>query len=240
MAKKDTILERNYKEHSTTYDQQRFEGRANKYLECVRADAFFSLIQKDKAMRFLDVGCGTGRGTIMLGQKGYSVIGIDYTKEMLQLAQEKKKDLKLDNILFKQGNAKELPFKDNSFDCVVSFNFIHMFGIEPQKNIINEMWRVLRHGGVLIIEFDSYYKGLIMGAIVQKEKQRTHFNKPSDLKYLFEKDRLQIEKVYGAVIPYLWRFFQYLPGLCIYIEKLSRLAPFNFLAERFFVRARKK
>jgi hypothetical protein len=40
-----------------------------------------------------------------------------------------------------------------------------------------------------------------MGHKVQKEKQRTHFNKPSDLKYLFEKDRFQIEKVYETVIP---------------------------------------
>lgn len=242
MARESKNLERNYKEHSITYDQQRFEGKRNKFLEFLRSEVFLSLVPIDKRLEVLDVGCGTGRGTVMLGQKGYSVIGIDYTKEMLRKAKEKRKNLKLTNISFRQGNAKELPFKDNSFGCITSFNFIHMFGLESQKVLINEMARVLKPGGTIIVEFDSFYKGIIMGAILQKMKPSTHLNKPSDLKYLFENEELQIDVVYGTVIPFLYkiRLYQILPSLFLCIERIARFYPFNFLTERFFVKVIKK
>ena len=127
MARQDTELERSYRKHSKNYDQKRFEGKANKYREFVRTDAFLSLLPKDKNLKILDVGCGTGRGALMLGQKTHFVGGIDFTKEMLDIAEDKRKRLGLNNIKFIQGNAKKLPFKDSSFDCVVCLNFIHMF-----------------------------------------------------------------------------------------------------------------
>ncbi len=236
MARKDKEYERDYKTHAKTYDQQRFEGKDKKYLELVRNDAFFALMPTNKSLKVLDVGCGTGRGTIMLGQEGYTVIGIDYTREMLDHAEKKKKEFQLDNISFQQGSAKELPFPNNTFDCVVSFNFIHMFGLKPQKEFIVEMSRVLKPGGILIVEFDSYYKGLFMGARVQKNTPRTHLNKPRDLPALFDKDKCRFSKIYGAGIPFAWRLFQHIPSLAIYIERLARLYPFKYLVERFFVK----
>ena len=141
---------------------------------------------------------------------------------------------------FAQGNAKSLPFNDNCFDSVVCFNFIHMFGINPQGTFINEMVRVLKPGGTLIVEFDSYYKAIFMGALVQKQKPRTHFNKPSDIKLLFDHRKVNVVNIYGAVFPYIWRVFRFFPTCGILIEKMARFPPFNFLTERFFVKAVKK
>jgi ubiquinone/menaquinone biosynthesis C-methylase UbiE len=235
MARNNKEYERDYKSHATTYDQQRFEGKDKQYLEFVRTDAFFALMPKDKSLKVLDVACGTGRGTIMLGQKGYTVTGIDYTQEMLDHAEKKKKELQLNNINFQQGSARELPFPDDTFNCVVSFNFMHMFGLEPQKEFIEEMTRVLKPGGTLIVEFDSYYKALFMGAIVQKNTPRTHLNKPRDLPLLFDNDKCRVAKIYGAGIPFTWRLFQHIPSVAIHIERLARLYPFKYLVERFFV-----
>ncbi len=231
-------FERNYKEHSVTYDKQRFEGKDKKYLEFVRADAFWTLMPDNKKLQVLDVGCGTGRGTILIGEQGFHVTGIDLTREMLDIAEQKKQELGLTNVLFEQGSAAELPFGDNTFDCVTAFNFIHMFRIKSQKAMIDEMTRVLKPGGTLIIEFDSFYKAFIMGAVVQKYKSRTHFNKPCDLSYLFDKKVLKIDKVYGAVIPFVWRFFMHIPQIAINFERFcSRYYPFKYLTERFYVKA---
>jgi len=240
MGRQDQATERNYKAHSKSYDKQRFEGKKNQYLELVRKDAFFALMPKDLGFSVLDVGCGTGRGAVMIAQKVYSVFGIDYTSEMLQKAKKKRQSLVNVTLSFGQGNAKVLPFKDSTFDCVVSFNFIHMFGIEPQQQLINEMSRVLKPGGNMIIEFDNYYKGLVLGAKIQREKKRTHCNKPSDFKILFAQGELEVDKVHGAVLPIVWRFFQHLPSCFLYFERISRVTPFRYLAERCYVRATKK
>jgi len=237
MARASKDFHRNYKNHSVAYDQKRFEGKANKYLEMVRFDIFFSLFDNRKKLKVLDVGCGTGRGAIRIGKKGHQAVGVDYTIEMLNVANKKKKSLDLSNVSFEQGSAKELPFPDDSFDCVVAFNFIHMFGIEPQKVFIEEMTRVLKLNGILIIEFDNYYKAGLIGAIVQKQKSRTHFNKPIDFSYLFDEKLLKIEKIFGAGIPFLWRFFMHMPKVAIHIERLSKYYPFKYLVERCFVKA---
>lgn len=46
-------------------------------------------INSDKSLKILDVGCGTGRHTIELSQRGYTVTGIDLSETQLQRAREK-------------------------------------------------------------------------------------------------------------------------------------------------------
>ena len=101
------------------------------------------LIEKDK--KVLDVGCGKG---FMLHDfqefsSAYTVAGIDVSKYAIENAMDSvKKNVKI-------GDAKEIPFEDNSFDCVYA-PFVISVVPDPVK-VVQEMHRVCRVGGHVIV-----------------------------------------------------------------------------------------
>lgn len=54
-----------------------------------RAEGIYKLIRKTGARRILDVGCGLGKVTIYLAQKGLDITGIDISGRLISLAKQK-------------------------------------------------------------------------------------------------------------------------------------------------------
>ena len=76
--------------------------------------------------RILEVGTGRGHMAIALAKKGLKLISIDLDRKAQRIARAKLKAMKLDKLItLKVMNAERLKYKDNSFDYVVSVNFIH-------------------------------------------------------------------------------------------------------------------
>jgi demethylmenaquinone methyltransferase/2-methoxy-6-polyprenyl-1,4-benzoquinol methylase len=105
--------------------------------------------------RILDVACGTGRGTVGLAQSvgaTGSIDALDLSEAMLEQARAKVGKLGLGSrVHFKQGNARELPYPDETFDLVYNgymFDLIPLDGFLP---ILKEMRRVLKPGGKLVL-----------------------------------------------------------------------------------------
>jgi 2-polyprenyl-3-methyl-5-hydroxy-6-metoxy-1,4-benzoquinol methylase len=71
----------------------------------------------NKSLKILDVGCGTGRHSIELTKRGYSVTGIDLSQSQLQRANDKAKSENL-MIDFQQQDARNLTF-NNEFDVAI-------------------------------------------------------------------------------------------------------------------------
>lgn len=100
----------------------------------------------------LDICCGTGMLSMELaravGNTG-SVVGLDFSENMLAVARENLKQFQLrDNITFIQGNAMELPFADNTFDCVtVGWGLRNVPDIDT---VVREMARVVKPGGKVV------------------------------------------------------------------------------------------
>ena len=108
-----------------------------------------------EGQNILDVACGTGRATVGLAQAvGASgrVDALDLSEAMLAQARTKLEKLELrDRVHFKQGNARELPYLDETFDLVYNgymFDLIPLSGFMP---ILKEMARVLKPGGNLVL-----------------------------------------------------------------------------------------
>ncbi|RDV82863.1 class I SAM-dependent methyltransferase [Ammonifex thiophilus] len=96
--------------------------------------------------KVLDAGCGTGIVSRALAADGAEVTGIDISPAMLAVAREKSAGT---DITYLEGDITSLPFPDASYDAVVCFTTLE-FVAEPER-ALEEMWRVLKPGGRLIV-----------------------------------------------------------------------------------------
>jgi len=108
----------------------------------------FSLGRLGAGERVLDLGSGAGMDSLVaalqVGPEG-SVTGIDMTPEMIEKAQAGARELGVGNVIFVEGEAEQLPFKDASFDVVISNGVIDLI---PDKDaVFGEIYRVLEPGG---------------------------------------------------------------------------------------------
>ena len=112
MTTKKQWYESLFENYAQKYDNENFtQGTIG---EC---DFIENELKFDKSVRILDVGCGTGRHSIELTKRGYSVKGIDLSESQLALVREKAKSDNL-NIDFQQHDARNLPFT-NEFDLAI-------------------------------------------------------------------------------------------------------------------------
>jgi len=110
--------------------------------------ALLEHIADDKTQAILDVGCGTGELTHELSQKANTVIGIDYSESMIQMAKEKHP-----KIEFHVMDACNLTWQ-NHFDVVFSNAVFHW--IEDQSKLLGSIYRALKYDGKLICEFGAH------------------------------------------------------------------------------------
>ena len=131
---------------SQDYANYRY-GQPNSFYEKLSA-----LGVGQKTQKILDIGTGTGLIARNLSRQGCNVSGIDISANQIAIAQNLSLADGLD-IDLRVGEAEHLPFKDNSFDCVISSNSWQYF---HQNNTILEIKRVLNPGGLLVISYFSW------------------------------------------------------------------------------------
>lgn len=98
----------------------------------------------------LDVGCGNGFATAIFSEKVKSIVGIDFSSEMVDQANTilKQNQGKKSNISFKQTDVLNLSYPEDTFDVVISERcLINLRSWEEQKKAMLEIKRVLKKGG---------------------------------------------------------------------------------------------
>lgn len=98
--------------------------------------------------RVLEVGCGNGYTLGKYAQAGAEVYGIDVTETAVDISRKRfeYQRLKGDFIV---GNAEELPYESNFFDCVCSMGVLHH--VPDTEKAVSEIHRCLKPGGRLIV-----------------------------------------------------------------------------------------
>ena len=140
----------------------------------------FSKLSMRDNLNILDIGCGGGKNiaTWLRKSKNSHVTGLDYSE--VSVAESSKKNkwaIKRNRCEILRGNVAEMPFSDNTFDCVSAFETIYFWpGLEECFTEVN---RVLRHGGIFMVcngsdgenESDEKWVNIIEGMSVYNEDQ---------------------------------------------------------------------
>lgn len=115
--------------------------------------------------KVLDIGCGMGYGSALLANSASSVMGIDYSEEAIEhnniLYKEKT------NLSFKKAKIPPLPFADNSFEVITTFQFIEH--IAEQAIFLAECMRVLMPNGKLLVTTPNAKKTFVRNPFHIKE-----------------------------------------------------------------------
>src|SRR6267154_5389304 len=200
-----------------TYDH-RYTGASAEYRQTVMSRAYRDLIGSLKGKRILDVGCGSGRGLVELAPESKFAVGCDASKDMLGVTARKLSTTPSWSLA--NSYAQQLPFASNSFDVVVTLNFLHLFSLETQREMIAEMKRVTKPGGTIVLEFDNALNGLGVVGLFKRFFRDERGTLPWEARYVIG-DGCRIVKVRSAVFPIVWRLFYKAPSVFMPLEKIS-------------------
>ncbi len=103
---------------------------------------------------FLDIGCGLGRHSIQFAKEGFNVTSIDLSQEAIDSAKRWSQDEKLD-IQFLHSDMMDIPYEDNSFDCILCRNVISHTDTEGIETIINKIYNLLKINGECFLTLGS-------------------------------------------------------------------------------------
>ncbi|HPU81898.1 class I SAM-dependent methyltransferase [Accumulibacter sp.] len=121
----------------------------------------FQLIPKPASV--LDMPCGGGRVTVLLGQLGYQISAGDYSDPMLQITRETTAANGLKVDVFKE-DIEQLSQRDKSFDAIICFRFFHHLpNAELRRKVVGELCRVARRHVAM-----SYFNPKTLRALEQE------------------------------------------------------------------------
>jgi SAM-dependent methyltransferase len=147
-------------------------------------------IRLQPSVKLLDVGCGNGFFTFYF-DKVCDTCGVDFSEKMLALNPVEKKMLM---------DAKDLKFKDDSFDVVFCHALLHH--VEDIDRVVSEMKRVSRKY-VVILEPNILNPLMFLFSIIKKEERGALRFSLSFLRKLIERNGLSMlaSFSYGLIVP---------------------------------------
>lgn len=147
------------------YSGERFlpdECKGEMAIEHYQRYQFAKYLVENKTV--LDVACGEGYGSSLLAENASKVVGMDIDKLVIAKANEKYGNSKLS---FVEGNITQIPFEDNAFDVIISYETIEHVSEKIQKIFLSEIVRVLKQDGLLVMSTPNkaIYTDLVGGKI---------------------------------------------------------------------------
>lgn len=126
------------------------------FAKAMEARIISRFLELKKGEKVCDIACGSGHQCIKMAKRGCEVYGIDMNARNIKNAKSIAEGYDCD---FQVANAEKLPYDSNMFDKVVSVCALEHFANDEKA--IEEMNRVLKPGGILVLTVDSFtYKGI--------------------------------------------------------------------------------
>lgn len=137
-------MEREIKAWESNYKK----GRYNKWPYDIVISLIFRFYGKEKReeVKVLDLGCGGGNNTYFLSKEKFQTYAIDGSPTSIKITEQRLNDEGLSADL-KVANFKNLPYKNNFFDCIIDRASVYCNVWGDIKKIYEEIYRVLKKGG---------------------------------------------------------------------------------------------
>ena len=123
-----------------------FESKEAYIVYLMHACAYVQASRLAAGKRVLDLGCNIGYGSEILNQSASQVVGVDVSEKAIEAARYRYRELGID---FQHIDGEKLPFDDNCFDLIVSFEVIEH--IVNYDKYLGELKRVLSPTGVALL-----------------------------------------------------------------------------------------
>lgn len=141
-----------YQELARQYDKARFGSAYGRYIHRQEFQFLTEQLSQIPTGQALELACGTGR------LLAFADTGLDFSPNMLELARERWPDKTL-----VQADATAIPFPDGHFKAIYTLHFIMHLSKGKTREVLEEAYRVLEPGGLLICDFPSYRRRRLTG-----------------------------------------------------------------------------
>lgn len=180
------------------YDDKRFTGRGGEYIVQQEWSAYLDLLNLGEAEEVLDVATGTGRLALQIAglKPGLQVTGCDISTEMLNVAADKAETRNmLDRTAWEKGDAKDLPYDDNSFDVVTAQRFLHL--VEDHQPYVEEMKRVARDA--VIYDYFNAWSARVYDSLLP---MGSYTHRPAKIRSMLQDMDLEVTETRRLPLPY--------------------------------------
>ncbi len=141
-------------QYADGYDTRRFETAEGYFAQRFELDLFERVLNEYGARTVLDAPVGTGRVAIPFAGR-FAITGADISPAMLTAAKERASAAGISNITWVECSVDALPFPDGHFDAVITARLFQHVPKDLAPAIVSELVRVVKPGGVVILQFRS-------------------------------------------------------------------------------------
>ena len=154
--------------------------------------------------KILEIATGTAMNSILVAKNRpkVTIVGVDLSEEMLDIAKNNIKRYGIQNIEFVKMDGEKMTFENETFDYIIISLLLHELREDTANNILKECFKILKQNGkIFILEWEEPKKNVqkVLFSIIKllEPKEYKIFMK-KDLNKYFAMNRLQITEIeYG-------------------------------------------
>ena len=99
-------------------------------------------------MEVLEIGCGTGSTAILHAPYVKHIRAIDFSGNMVAIAQGKADAQSITNVTFEQASIEDLDIPNHTLDAVLALSILHL--LKDKEATINRVYQMLKPGGIFV------------------------------------------------------------------------------------------
>lgn len=114
-----------------------------------RVDKVLQIYEPGPEERVLDLGCGWGTFSWVLGPRVAEIVGVDFSQKSIELCEDRLARSAIDGVSFLCVDARDTGLEGKSFDLVIGADLVEHLYPEDSEAVVAEAFRVLKEGGRL-------------------------------------------------------------------------------------------